>query len=155
MGATDRPTATTPTVESTRQNLQTAIAGETYEYTVMYPKFLETAQKEENTDAARIFRLAMKAEEVHANNYKDVLANLQDTNYLNEKYNEVYRCVICGEVVVELPDKCPICGALNNTFETYTTNKSFLNTITIALIATIAIIIIVIAALLLTKKRKK
>jgi len=35
----------------------------------LYLKFLETAQKEENTDAARIFKLAMNAEEEHANNY--------------------------------------------------------------------------------------
>jgi rubrerythrin len=156
MGATERPTATTPTVGSTAQNLQAAFDGETYEYTVMYPEFLETAQKEGNTDAERIFRRAMNAEKVHANNYQDVLANLQDTDYLNEKYSEVYRCVICGEVVAELPDKCPICGALGDTFVTYTANKNTLsNSILIALIAAILIIIFVAAAIFLIKKKHK
>jgi rubrerythrin len=157
MGATERPmSGAFIYVGSTRENLQAAIDGETHEYTVMYPEFLETAQKEGNTDAARIFRLAMKAEEVHANNYKDALANLQDADYLNEKYDEVYRCVVCGEVVVELPDKCPICGALDETFISYKTSKNFFNGITIVLIATIVVILaLIVAALLFTKKRNK
>jgi rubrerythrin len=156
MGETERPTAEKPTVGSTEQNLQTAFDGETYEYTVMYPGFLETAQKEKNTEAARIFRLAMKAEEVHANNYKDVLNKIQDTDYLNEKYGEVYRCVVCGEVVTELPSKCPICGALGDTFVTYTANeKNPLSNTSIAFIVTIAIIAVIAVIMVLIKKRNK
>jgi rubrerythrin len=75
MGETERPTgAAFINVRSTAQNLQVAFDGETLEYTVMYPGFLETAQKEGNVKAERIFKLAMSAEEVHANNYQDALA---------------------------------------------------------------------------------
>jgi rubrerythrin len=122
MGATNRPTAGAPTVGTTAQNLQAAFDGETYEYTVMYPEFLATAQAEGNTAAARIFNLAMRAEEVHAGNYADVAALLQAGKVaeINAKYSVVYRCVVCGEVVTTRPDpRCPICGAAGDTFVKY------------------------------------
>jgi rubrerythrin len=154
MGATECPIATTPTVETTAKNLQTAIDGETFEYTSMYTEFLETAQNEENTAATRIFKLAMKAEEVHAGNYKDALNNLQDANYLNEKYSEVYRCVTCGEVVTALPNKCPICGALGETFVTYNAKeKNTLSNNAIIILITAIVVMALAAAIILTKKR--
>ncbi|MCL1974864.1 MAG: hypothetical protein FWG61_01720 [Firmicutes bacterium] len=126
MGATIRPVAATPTVGTTAENLLTAFNGETYEYTVMYPEFLATAQAEGITSAARIFNLAMRAEEVHAGNYADVLAHLTDAAYINSKYATVYRCVTCGEVVTALPaSRCPICGAAADTFVVY--NQTYFN----------------------------
>ncbi|MCL2153220.1 MAG: rubrerythrin family protein, partial [Oscillospiraceae bacterium] len=103
MGATARPTADTPTVGTTAENLQAAFDGETYEYTEMYPGFVATAVAEgmnENPyNARRIFNLASQAEAVHAGNYADVLANLGDLAYINTKYAVVYRCPVCGEIV--------------------------------------------------------
>ncbi|MDR0493125.1 MAG: hypothetical protein LBH74_05770 [Nitrososphaerota archaeon] len=119
MGATVRPTAAVPVVGDTRANLLAAFDGETYEYTVMYPGFLATAQAEGNSDAARIFRLAMRAEEVHAGNYLDVFVNFADVSYVDATYGTVYRCVVCGEVVTVLPARCPICGNPSDNFVIY------------------------------------
>ena len=119
MGATVRPVAATPTVGTTAENLLAAFNGETYEYTIMYPDFWATAIDEGMTAAANIFRLAMAAEEVHAGNYADVLANLADTSYVNIKYATVYRCTTCGEVVTKLPTNCPICGRPGSSFVVY------------------------------------
>ncbi|MDR1992347.1 MAG: hypothetical protein LBQ98_02440 [Nitrososphaerota archaeon] len=119
MGATVRPVAAVPVVGDTRANLLAAFGGETYEYTVMYPGFLETAQAEGNAGAVRIFRLAMKAEEVHAGNYLDVFTNLPDAGYVDAKYSLLYRCVVCGEVVTVRPGVCPICGASGASFVIY------------------------------------
>lgn len=120
MGATERPEAETPTVGTTAENLLAAFEGETYEYTVMYPDFLQTAKDEGYTDAERIFNRAMKAEEVHAGNFDDVLTNLEDKDYLNATYETVFRCPVCGEVVTVLPDnRCPICGASAGSFVSY------------------------------------
>src|SRR5512136_2821925 len=47
-------------VGPTAQNLQTAIDGETYEYTTMYPPMLETAEREGHK-AERMFGYAVKA----------------------------------------------------------------------------------------------
>ena len=119
MGATVRPVAEAVTVGTTAENLQAAFDGETYEYTVMYPDFVAAAQAEGMSDARRIFNFAMRAEEVHAGNFADVLANLSDAAYINSKYGVVYRCVTCGEVVTSRPNRCPICGANGDTFVMY------------------------------------
>ena len=128
LGATERPVAQTPTVGSTLQNLQTALTGETYEYTVMYPAFVAQAQEDGMADAERIFRRAMGAEEVHAGNYADVLTllNAGETELIKQKYDIVYRCTICGEVVTDLPaSRCPICGARPEDFVEYVTPYLF------------------------------
>ena len=125
MGATVRPVAEAPKVGTTAENLKTAFDGETYEYTVMYPEFVAAAQAEGMTAAATIFNRAMRAEQVHAGNYADVLANLSDAEYLNTKYATLYRCIVCGEVVTALPARCPICGASGDSFVVY--NRTYFN----------------------------
>jgi len=123
MGATMRPVAATPVVGTTAENLQAAFEGETYEYTVMYPGFVTTAGDEGMTsdpyNARRIFNFAMRAEEVHAGNYADVLAKLTDAVYINSTYGVVYRCPVCGEVVTSRPGRCPICGTDGSAFVVY------------------------------------
>ena len=124
MGATVRPVAEVPTVGTTAQNLQAAIDGETYEYTIMYPGFVATAEAEGATAARRIFNFAMRAEQVHAGNYADVLAHLADAAYLKATYGTVYRCPVCGEVVTDRPSRCPICGTDGSAFVVYSIVKS-------------------------------
>ncbi|MCL2166407.1 MAG: rubrerythrin family protein [Clostridiales bacterium] len=123
MGATQRPVASKPSVGSTADNLLAAFNGETYEYQVMYPEFMDTAEAEGmnagDTNARRIFNLAKQAEEIHAGNYFEVLTNLADTGYINSKYVTIYRCPVCGEVVVGRPGRCPICNADGSTFIEY------------------------------------
>jgi len=122
LGATDRPVAAAPTVGTTAENLQTAINGEYYEYTTMYPDFLATAQDEGVTAAARIFNFAQQAEQIHYNNYSDVLANLDNPTYLNATYKTVYRCPVCGAVFTPatLPSsRCNICGTAISAFVVY------------------------------------
>jgi rubrerythrin len=121
MGATVRPTADAPTVGTTLDNLLAAFNGETYEYTVMYPGFLATAQAEGITAAATIFRRAGAAEAVHAGNYADVRALLEagDTAAIEADYAVLYRCVTCGEVVTARPTNCPICNVPGSTFVQY------------------------------------
>ena len=52
-------------IASTRENLQAAIEGESYEYTTMYPPMLAQAQAEGHR-AKIMFGYAVKAEAVHA-----------------------------------------------------------------------------------------
>ena len=40
-------------------------------------------------------------------------------SYIKDKYQEIYRCPICGEVVTERPVSCPICGSAGDTFVVY------------------------------------
>ncbi len=95
-------------VGSTAENLQAAIAGETYEYTEMYPPMLDQAQSDGHA-ATRMFGLAVKAEEVHAQLYEKALEAVQQEHDLTE--TDFYLCPVCGHIELgSLPDVCPICA---------------------------------------------
>jgi rubrerythrin len=96
-------------VGSTKDNLQSAIDGETYEFTTMYPPMLEEAQKE-NHRARIMFGFAMKAEAVHAELYKLALQAVAEGKDLTEL--NFYLCPVCGHIEFgQPPATCPICGA--------------------------------------------
>jgi rubrerythrin len=101
-------------VGSTVDNLQAAIAGETGEYTQMYPPMLKQAAAE-NHKAKRMFGYAVKAEEVHARLYQLALDAAKKGEDL--LVTEIYLCPICGHIEFgEAPDPCPICGTKASKF---------------------------------------
>ncbi|MDO8440174.1 MAG: rubrerythrin family protein [Polaromonas sp.] len=63
---------------ATRQNLASAVAGETHEYTDMYPGMAKTARDEGHDEVADWFETLAKAERSHANRYTKALAELAD-----------------------------------------------------------------------------
>jgi len=96
-------------VGSTLENLRAAVAGETYEYTEMYPPMVEQA-KSENHKAKTMLGWANDAEKVHARLFGEALAALESGKDLSKM--DVYLCPVCGDVEFgEPPEKCPICGA--------------------------------------------
>ena len=60
------------------KNLKAAIAGETYEYTQMYPSFAKTAREEGFDEIADWFETLAKAERSHANRFQKALDALTD-----------------------------------------------------------------------------
>jgi rubrerythrin len=96
-------------VGTTLQNLKDAVAGETYEFTEMYPPML--AQAEQEGHKARVmFGFATKAERVHAGLFKQALEALESGADLTQL--DVYLCPFCGDIEFgKPPEKCPICGA--------------------------------------------
>ena len=64
-------------IGSTEQNLKSAIAGETYEYSQMYPGFAKAARTEGYEDIAHWFEVLSKAEKSHATKYEKTLAQLK------------------------------------------------------------------------------
>jgi rubrerythrin len=64
-------------IGTTEQNLKSAIAGETYEYSQMYPGFAKVAREEGFEDIAHWFEILTKAEKSHAKKYEDTLAKLK------------------------------------------------------------------------------
>ena len=59
-------------------NLKSAIAGETHEYTDMYPGMAKAAREEGFGEIADWFETLAKAERSHANRYQKALAELVD-----------------------------------------------------------------------------
>ena len=64
-------------IGSTSENLKSAIKGETYEYTEMYPGFAKTARDEGFTEIAEWFETLARAERSHAGRFKKGLDNLE------------------------------------------------------------------------------
>ena len=65
-------------VGKTRLNLAAAIAGETHEYTDMYPGMAKAARDEGFDEIADWFETLAKAERSHANRFQKALDSLQD-----------------------------------------------------------------------------
>jgi rubrerythrin len=63
---------------ATRDNLRAAVAGETHEYTDMYPGMARTARDEGFDEIADWFETLAKAERSHANRYQKALDALVD-----------------------------------------------------------------------------
>ena len=60
----------------TRANLETAIGGEGYECTTMYPEFARVAEEEGLTDIARYFTMVGAYEKEHHDQFKKALEGL-------------------------------------------------------------------------------
>ena len=58
-------------------NLKASVAGETHEYTDMYPGFAKTAREEGFAQVADWFETLAKAEKSHAGKFSKMLASIQ------------------------------------------------------------------------------
>ncbi len=106
-------------IGSTEKNLEASIAGETHEFTTMYPGFVQAAEAEKRSDAVLAFTHAMKAEEVHAALYRKALAAIKAGNDLGRE--KVFLCPVCGNIELgKAPDKCPICSVFGKQFREIT-----------------------------------
>ena len=68
--------ATGEPIGDTKKNLKAAIAGETYEYTEMYPSFARTARDEGFEEIAEWFETLARAEKSHAGRFTKGLGTL-------------------------------------------------------------------------------
>ncbi|OPY78993.1 MAG: Rubrerythrin-2 [Syntrophorhabdus sp. PtaU1.Bin153] len=99
-------------VRTTKENLEEAINGESYEFLTMYPAMIEEAAAEGNKGAQRSFHIANEVEKIHHALYKkalDTLGSNVETDY--------HICKVCGYTAEgEAPDTCPVCGAKKMAF---------------------------------------
>ncbi|MHA1966231.1 MAG: rubrerythrin family protein [Candidatus Hodarchaeales archaeon] len=102
-------------IKTTEENVKAAIEGEHYEFTKMYPEFLEIAKNEGKKAAERSFDLANQVEKVHHELYSKALVAVQSDKDLQEI--NIYVCDVCGYTVEgEVPEICPICGTRHDRF---------------------------------------
>lgn len=96
------------TVKSTKENLQDAIAGETYEATTMYPEFLTAANEAGNQLAMISLNYAYKTEKKHKVFYEAALTALQN-NTVKSLPTVFYVCLTCGNTYeTTAPARCGI-----------------------------------------------
>ncbi len=116
LGATPQMQLVAPDVKSTRENLQEAIKGESYERDTMYPAFLKQARAERSRDAIKSLNLAKLAEVEHAKLYTQALQNLG--NLKGSKSKVFYVCPVCGFTTPNLNfASCPSCFTSKEKFE--------------------------------------
>ncbi|KAA6461915.1 rubrerythrin [Acidobacteria bacterium AB60] len=103
-------------VRSTRENLQAAIKGESYERDTMYPNFLKQAREDGDAQAVRTFNLAKAAEAEHAKLYQAALDNLERSKGVVA--GGYYVCPVCGFTSrTRVADRCPSCFTSKERFE--------------------------------------
>ena len=103
-------------IGTTDANLREAIEGENYEFTKMYPDFIEQAKSDGNRRAQISFEHANKVEEIHHGLYREALEALKAGPKMDDEH--YYVCQVCGYTVAgEAPEKCPICGAPQSKFK--------------------------------------
>ena len=105
-------------VGNTADNVKTAIEGETYEFSRMYPDFIAKALEEGASAPAKSFEFANEAEKVHAVLYKKALEALEAGQDM--RGDSFHLCPVCGYVAEnEPPERCPICNALGKSFQQF------------------------------------
>lgn len=103
-------------VKSTKENLQNAIDGETYEVTTMYPKFMQDASAVGEQLSLVSLNYAYKTEQKHKSFYEKALASLENgsAKSLPKVY---YVCPVCGNTYEnEAPQRCGISMTPNERF---------------------------------------
>lgn len=99
-------------VGDAKANLQAAIAGETHEFTEMYPRFIEEAKGEGESAATLSFQRANEIEKEHAKLFQEALA--QGGDIAEQEY---YVCGVCGHIEIGgKPEKCPVCASPEDKF---------------------------------------
>ena len=112
------------TVKSTKENLNDAITGETYEITTMYPKFITDANAVGNKLSLLSLNYAYKTEQKHKVYYEKALAALESNN-VKSLPSIYYVCTTCGNTYeTTAPKRCGISMTSSEKFVRITTINS-------------------------------
>jgi len=96
----------------TMQNLQSAIDGEHYEHTDMYPDFAKIAKEDGYEEAARLFKGIGKIEIEHEKIFLLMLGRMKNgTVYESDMEDEAWICEVCGHIHYgkKALEVCPVC----------------------------------------------
>lgn len=103
---------------TTSENLQGAIDGEVFEYTQMYPAYINVAEMQGEKNAVSAMRFAIEAEKVHAELYGVAKEAVDAGKDLEAE--KILLCPICGFIsLTGEEDNCPICKAKREKFIEY------------------------------------
>jgi len=96
----------------TKENLQEAIDGESYENVTMYPDFAKIAKEEGHKEAARLFEGIGKIEIEHEKMFQMLLDRLKaGEEFVSDNEEEAWICEVCGHVHYgkKALKVCPVC----------------------------------------------
>jgi rubrerythrin len=104
--------------------LSDAADGENYEWTDMYARFAETAEKEGFPELAARFRGVAEIEKRHEERYRALLKNIETARVFERSEIKIWECRNCGHIVVgkKAPEICPVCVHPKAYFELHKEN---------------------------------
>ncbi|HUX53429.1 MAG TPA: ferritin family protein [Williamwhitmania sp.] len=99
------------TVMTTKENLEDAIKGESYENTTMYPEFIKAAMEEKVPEAVTSFTWALDTEKKHQVFYQNALNTINTTNTETGLPFAWAVCPKCGNTydAAHMDDFCAFC----------------------------------------------
>jgi rubrerythrin len=114
-------TATYPAgkISTTKENLESAAAGEHEEWTELYPEFARIAEEEGFKQVATAFKAIASVEKAHEERYRKLLANLMGNKVFERDEKVFWYCRKCGYVHfgTKALKNCPACGHPEAYFE--------------------------------------
>ena len=100
---------------STKDNLDAAVGGESFEIEEMYPSYIVVAQAQGEKTAEMFLNWALAAEKVHAGIYRGARQAVESGRDM--AFKPIHVCSNCGFTMEgDAPDKCPVCGAPKDKF---------------------------------------
>ncbi|MCF7873027.1 MAG: rubrerythrin family protein [Candidatus Omnitrophica bacterium] len=102
----------------TKENLEVAIDGETFEVDQMYPAYYNQAKEQNEPEAIKTTHYALEAEKIHAEMYKEAKEEVNQEKDIT--LSDLHICDVCGHTVEgEAPEVCPICKAKKERFQKF------------------------------------
>lgn len=106
-------------IGDTTENLKSAAESENYEWTQMYAKFADEAEKEGFKALAAKFRMVGEIEKAHEERYLKLLNNVELQAVFEKAGETMWECRNCGHIVIgkKAPIVCPVCEHPQSFFE--------------------------------------
>jgi rubrerythrin len=106
-------------IQTTKENLAAAAAGEKMEWGTLYPGFASTAEKEGFKEIAHLFKRVASVEAHHEQRYTKLHANMVRGTVFTAETPVQWYCRNCGfvETGKTAPAKCPVCDHPQAYFE--------------------------------------
>ena len=106
-------------IQTTTKNLESAAAGENFEWTDMYARMAKEAKEEGFDKIAYLFEEVGKIEKEHEERYKKLLENVEDGLVFSRDGEKIWKCRNCGHIVIgkQAPEVCPVCNHPKAFFE--------------------------------------
>jgi len=108
------------TVKSTKENLEDALKGESYEIATMYPEFISSGKSEDVKDAVKSFTWARDTEKKHQQYYQNAI-NALSANKVTSLPETYWVCPKCGNTfdAAKPSMECSFCMTKYDKFERF------------------------------------
>jgi len=106
---------------NTLENLKYAAHGENEEWSDLYPKFAEVAEKEGFPEIAAVYRYIASVEERNEINFNKLAQNIENGTVFKKDGKVYWKCTNCGYIHEgdAAPEVCPSCAHPKGYFELF------------------------------------